>query len=87
MAVSRQEYYVAGMKKDQLARQLARQSQIPTGAAADQVDRVVSDLLKRVRKGQSASLPGLGTFLAGREEDFQFDHAPATPRSRKKGEK
>jgi len=43
------------------------------GAAADQVDRILSDLQKRVRKGKSASLPGLGTFRSGRNQDFQFD--------------
>ena len=43
------------------------------GAAADQVDRILSDLQKRMRKGKSASLPGLGTFRSGRKQDFQFD--------------
>jgi nucleoid DNA-binding protein len=61
------------MKKEQLARQLAKESQITTAAAADQVDRILNSILKRVRRGQSASLPGLGTFIPGRKEDFQFD--------------
>ncbi|MBZ5608441.1 MAG: HU family DNA-binding protein [Acidobacteriia bacterium] len=61
------------MKKEQLARQLAKESRISTASAADQLDRIVSDLFRRVRRGQSASLPGLGTFRRGREEDFQFD--------------
>ena len=61
------------MKKEQLTRRLAKQSRISTAAAADQVDRVVHKILKRLRKGQNASLPGLGTFRAGREEDCQFD--------------
>jgi nucleoid DNA-binding protein len=52
---------------------LAKEAQITTAAAADQVDRILNSILKRVRRGQSASLPGLGTFLAGRKEDFQFD--------------
>lgn len=46
------------------------------GAAADQVDRILSDLQKRMRKGQSASLPGLGTFRPGRNQDFLFDPDP-----------
>jgi len=61
------------MRKEHLARRLAKESRISTGAAADQVDRVVTDLLQRVRKGKSVSLPGLGTFQAGRNRDFQFD--------------
>ena len=61
------------MKSEQLAKQLAKESRISNAAAADQLDQIVSDLLARVRKGQSASLPGLGTFRPGGHEDFQFD--------------
>jgi nucleoid DNA-binding protein len=61
------------MKKEQVARKLAKESRMTAGAAADQVDRILSDLQKRVRKGKSASLPGLGTFRSGRKRDFQFD--------------
>lgn len=61
------------MKKEQLARRLARESKVSPAAAADQVDRIVSDLLMKVRRGQAASLPGLGTFLPGSEKEFQFD--------------
>jgi hypothetical protein len=63
------------MRKEQLARQLARESRIATAAAADQVDRIVSELLMRVRKGQSASLPGLGTFRPGSRQEFPFEKA------------
>lgn len=56
-----------------MARKLAKESRMTAGAAADQVDRILSDLQKRVRKGKSASLPGLGTFRSGRKHDFQFD--------------
>jgi hypothetical protein len=66
-------YDLVGMKKEQVARRLAKESRITAGAAADQVDRILSDLQKRVRKGKSASLPGLGTFRPGRKQDFQFD--------------
>jgi nucleoid DNA-binding protein len=66
-------YDAFGMKKEQLARQLAKESKIPAAAAADQLDRIVSDILRRVRNGESASFPGLGTFRPGRERDFKFD--------------
>ena len=56
-----------------MARKLAKESRMTAGAAADQVDRILSDLQKRMRKGKSASLPGLGTFRSGRKQDFQFD--------------
>ena len=61
------------MKKEQVARQLAKESRISNAAAADQLDRIVTDLFKKVRKGETASLPGLGTFGPGGEEDFQFE--------------
>lgn len=61
------------MKKQQLARKLARESKISTAAAADQVDRIVSDILKKIRSGESAALPGLGTFRLGLEHDIRFE--------------
>ena len=67
------------MKKNQIARRLAKESKISTVTAADQLDRIVSDLLMRVRKGEPASLPGLGTFQPNSEKDFQFDRDSAAP--------
>ena len=40
------------MKKEQLARRLARESHVSPAAAADQLDRIVSDLLTRVGAGR-----------------------------------
>lgn len=74
LPASASQYHLVGMRKEQLAKQLAKESKISNAAAADQLDRIVSALLTRVRKGQSASLPGLGTFHPEGEEDFQFDH-------------
>ncbi|HLG95032.1 MAG TPA: HU family DNA-binding protein [Bryobacteraceae bacterium] len=65
------------MKKEQVTRRLAKETHIPTAAAADQVDRIVSELLAKVRRGQSVSLPGLGTFQGGTQKEFQFE--PETP--------
>jgi hypothetical protein len=61
------------MKREQLARRWAKESGITPGAAADQLDRVLNDILKRVRHGQSASLPGLGTFWPGPKPEFYFE--------------
>ncbi len=80
--------YDGPMKKEQIARQLAKESRISPAAAADEVDRILSEISKLVRKGQSASLPGLGTFQAGRKEEFQFDQSipsPSQPGPSKKG--
>ena len=74
-------YDLVCMKKEQLARRLAKESHISQGAAADEVDRILNNLLQRVRKGQPASLPGLGTFRPGGDRDFQFEREVA-PSSR-----
>lgn len=54
----------AGMKKRDLTSQLALESDLPEAAVADQVDRVVHGLMKRLRKGEKVSLPGLGKLRA-----------------------
>jgi hypothetical protein len=61
------------MKKEAIAKRLAKQSGISTAAAADQLDRVLLAILRRVRQGRSASLPGLGTFLPGPQPEFFFE--------------
>jgi len=66
-------YHLHQMKKEQITRRLAKESRVPTVVAADQVDRVVSELLRRVRRGESASLPGLGTFQSGSQQEFEFE--------------
>lgn len=63
----------AEMKREQLARRLARQSGISPAAAADQLDGVLNDILRRVRGGQSACLPGFGTFWPGPKPAFYFE--------------
>ena len=52
---------------------LAKESGISPAAAADQIDLILNDILKRVRRGQSASLPGLGTFWPGPRPEFYFE--------------
>ncbi len=61
------------MRKDEIARRLARQSGVSKEAAADQLDQVVHDILKTLRRGKPAALPGLGTFLPGRTTGFRFE--------------
>jgi len=66
------------MKKNDLARRLARETSLSKAAAADELDRIVHDILKNLRKGQPAVLPGLGTLTLGRKGVFRF--APQDPR-------
>lgn len=46
--------------KKEIARRLASEMQLTPGAAADEVDRVVAGILKKLRKGQDARLRGVG---------------------------
>ena len=61
------------MKKNELAMLLARENKIPESTAADELDRVVHDILTRLRKGKPVSVPGLGTFKPGKTEGFRLE--------------
>jgi len=61
------------MKKSQLARIVARKHSIQTGVAADRVDRAVNRIIRALRRGQEARLPGLGTLIPGKTWEFQPD--------------
>lgn len=61
------------MKKEQLAKRLAKETGISSAAAADQLDSILGGILLSLRHGQSASLPGLGTFLPGPKPVFYFE--------------
>ena len=51
------------MEKNDFTRIFAQRTRSTRAVAADQVDRVVNDLLRRLRAGKAASLPGFGTLL------------------------
>jgi nucleoid DNA-binding protein len=61
------------MKKSQIAKRLAKRAGVSKAAAADQLDRVVNNIVAQLRSGQPAPLPGLGTFVPGRTWDFRFE--------------
>ena len=61
------------MKKPQIARRLAKRSGVSRAEAADQLDRVVNEILSHLRNGHAVPLPGLGTFVPGRTWEFQFE--------------
>ena len=60
------------MKKSQLAARLAKETGIPKAVAADQLDHVVNQIISRLKKGETASLPGLGKFTPGMKWKFQL---------------
>jgi nucleoid DNA-binding protein len=48
------------MKRDELARRIALQTRTSPGEAADRLDRVVHDLIRKLKRGKRTALPGLG---------------------------
>lgn len=72
------------MDKDDLASRLARRTRSSKAAAADEVDRVVHQILAKLRRGERAPLPGLGTFLPGQKPGFEFEAKNDPPEGERK---
>ena len=62
-----------GMKKGDLAKRMARERHISQGKAADTVDKVVHKILRNLRSGGTASIPGLGTLTPGPKPQFHVE--------------
>jgi len=60
------------MRKAEIARRLARQSGVSKAEAADELDRVINQILGKLRKGKAAEFPGLGLFTPGPNGSFVF---------------
>ncbi|HEU0142544.1 MAG TPA: HU family DNA-binding protein [Bryobacteraceae bacterium] len=56
------------MKKDELAQKLARQTHLSKAKAADELDRVVHDMIRELKKGHTVALPGIGTLKVGNRD-------------------
>ena len=69
------------MEKNDLAQRLARRRKITKAKAADQVDGVVHDILRKLRSGQTATLPGLGVLTPGRK--LRLEQAVSLPSAKK----
>jgi nucleoid DNA-binding protein len=48
-----------------LVTQLVKQSRLTDAEAAERVDQAVCDVLRRLRRGQSVRLPGVGRLVSG----------------------
>jgi nucleoid DNA-binding protein len=72
------------MKKPDIAKRLARQQGVSKAEAADELDRVIHDILAKLRKGQTAPLPGLGHFTPGPKGVFQFEKERQDTRARRR---
>jgi len=54
---------LGNMKKEELARELARKARLPAAVAQDQVDELVHRIVKKLRRGQRVVLPGVGKLV------------------------
>ena len=61
------------MDKPELAKRMARRSKVTEAEAADRLDRVVNQILEKLRSGQEAPLPGLGKFHVGSDGRISFE--------------
>jgi nucleoid DNA-binding protein len=52
------------MKHDELADELAKEAGVAKAAAQDQIEELVQRILKKLRRGRSVALPGLGKLVA-----------------------
>ena len=74
------------MKKPDIAKRIARRGHLTEAEAADRFDRTVHQILSSLRKGEEASLPGLGKFVAGPKGRVTFQKEVAGKEgSRKNG--
>jgi nucleoid DNA-binding protein len=67
------------MKKLDIAKRMARQSNTSVGQAADSLDRLVQDIIAGLRRGQGASLPGLGKLTVKPNGNLKFEREDAPP--------
>jgi len=58
------------MKKSDLARDIGERHGVDPGDAADQMDRVVNQIIRALRSGRPAELPGLGIIQPGKRWVF-----------------
>ena len=59
------------MNKSEFAITAARARGIPPATVADEMDSAIHALLKTLRSGQTAHLPGLGSITPGRRWVFR----------------
>ena len=50
------------MKRQDITSNIARETHTSKARTADEVDRVVNEVIRKIRRGQKAELPGLGSI-------------------------
>jgi hypothetical protein len=57
---------------NRIIQRLAQETHTAPADAADQLDKVLHGVLRRLREGKPATLPGFGSFVPGAEIRFEF---------------
>ncbi|MBC7928272.1 MAG: HU family DNA-binding protein [Bryobacteraceae bacterium] len=65
---------------NRLIRRLAKRQNVSHAKAADQIDTVVHDIIQKLKKGETVSVPGLGEFAPGNGPVFRFEGPDARPK-------
>ena len=55
------------MKREELAKKLARKTGLSNSAARNEVDELVHNILHKLRKGQQVKLPGVGKLVGNKK--------------------
>ena len=64
------------MRQTELIKMLATEAQVPDSAAADEIDRLITRILRDLRRGALVSLPGIGTLQRTPGPTIEFHPAP-----------
>jgi nucleoid DNA-binding protein len=56
------------MKREELAKTLARQTGLSKSAARSEVDEMVQNILHKLRQGKQVKLPGVGKLLGKKSQ-------------------
>jgi nucleoid DNA-binding protein len=51
------------MRREELARELAREARLPAAVAQEQIDELVHRIVRKLRRGRPVELPGLGKLV------------------------
>jgi nucleoid DNA-binding protein len=71
------------MQPSELIKMLASKANVPDAAAADEIGRLVTRILRDLRRGAPVSLPGIGTLQRAAGERIEFRPAQSNPARRR----
>jgi len=75
------------IRMNRVIRELVKNLSVTPGEAADQVDKFVHDLRRKLRKGEQAFVPGIGVLTPGSDSQIikERNAKPTASRTRRRG--